>query len=597
MNGEALLALSPLDGRYAGGAAPLAGICSEFGLIQKRVLVEISWFRYLANADEVPELPALSVEDNSFLDTTLGAFDLEDAKRIKKLEDITRHDVKAIEYWLKELLATRPTLAAHQEFVHFACTSEDINNLAYGLMLRQARAEVLLPAMVCVTEKIADLAEDLATAAMPGRTHGQLASPTTMGKELANHVFRLRRQLRRFAAVPLSAKMNGAVGNYSAHLCAYPELDWPVFCARFVRGLGLAFNPYSTQIEPHDCVVEYCQALRSCNRILVDFNRDLWGYISLGYFVQEARAGETGSSTMPHKINPIDFENAEGNLGVANAILDHLAHALPVSRWQRDLSDSTAQRNLGVGLAHSLLAWSATQRGLGKLRAAPEVMAGDLDGAWELLAEPVQTLMRKHGLARPYERLKALTKGRSLAAADLHLVLDELQLPAALDSLRELTPAGYTGLAVRLALAIKAADADGFTVEQVAWQTYSEILRDIRQEVFIHEQAVPRQIEWDGNDENARHFLASWGDLRLGTARLLADGQIGRMAVRAPWRGCGIGRLLLQAAVTASLELGVRPFLNAQTRAVGFYEQAGFVSCGEIFMEAGIPHVRMTISA
>jgi len=591
MKDHGLLKLSPIDGRYADKTGNLPEICSEFGLVRNRVRIEIAWFRYLAGIEEITELPTLSTADDEFLQKIWRDFSVADAKRIKVLENTINHDVKAVEYWLKERIGSRPELSSRREFIHFACTSDDINNLAYALMLQQARDQVLLPAMVELAERLAGMARQHAHRVMPARTHGQVASPTTLGKELANHAFRLRRQARQFAALPLPGKMNGAVGNYNAHVCAYPEIDWPARSEDFVTGLGLAFNPYTTQIEPHDGIVEYCQTLRRFNRIVLDFNRDTWGYIALGYFAQETSGCEVGSSTMPHKINPINFENSEGNLGIANAIADHLADALPVSRWQRDLSDTTRLRNLGVFCAHSLLAWRGTVRGLDKLRVVPTAMERDLDNAWELLGEPIQTLMRKHGIDNPYERLRRLTQGRSLARDAMHELCIQLELPAAArETVASLTPAGYGGLAARLASAIT---EDGFRVTQVPWTQWQTILQAIRHEVFIEEQSVPIEDEWDGLDAGACHFLAQWGDRKVGTARLLPSGQIGRMAVCAPWRLLGIGARLLEAAVKASTARKQQPFLHAQTHASGFYLRNGFVPVGDEFLESGIVHVKM----
>ena len=440
-----LTALSPVDGRYAGKCDALRAITSEYGLIRNRVTVEVRWLEQLAARPEISEVPALSSEAKQWLDQLIADFSLADAERIKSIESTTNHDVKAVEYFLKERIADQPELAAVSEFVHFACTSEDINNLAYGLMLTEARTQ-LLSRMDAVIEALSEQARTLADTPMLARTHGQSASPTTVGKELANVVARLERQREQFAAVEMLGKINGAVGNYNAHRVAYPEVDWPALAEEFVSALGLGFNPRTTQIEPHDCVAEYFHALMRFNTVLVDFNRDIWGYISLGYFGQKTVADEVGSSTMPHKVNPIDFENAEGNLGMANALMDHLAAKLPVSRWQRDLTDSTVLRNLGVGLAHTLIALEATLKGLGKLEVSTEHLDRDLDDAWEVLAEPVQTVMRRYGVEKPYEKLKELTRGQGVTHDKLLALIESLDIPEeARERLRALKPATYTG--------------------------------------------------------------------------------------------------------------------------------------------------------
>ncbi|WPL19137.1 Adenylosuccinate lyase [Thiorhodovibrio winogradskyi] len=450
-----LTAISPIDGRYARATAALRPMFSEFGLIERRVRVEIAWLRALAAHPDILEVPPLSAEAEARLDDIVRGFSVEQAARVKEIERTTNHDVKAVEYLLKERIADQPELAAVAEFIHFACTSEDINNLAHGLMLHEARAQVLLPAIDGLLEQLRALAHQHAEQAMLARTHGQPASPTTLGKEIANVVHRLRRQREAIASVALPGKINGAVGNYNAHLISYPRIDWPDFAQRFVESLGLAWNPYTTQIEPHDGMAELFDALARFNQILLDLCRDLWAYISIGYFRQKTVAGEVGSSTMPHKVNPIDFENAEGNLGIANALLGHLGAKLAVSRWQRDLSDSTALRNLGVGFAHSLIAIASTQRGLGKLEADGARMAADLDQNWEVLAEAVQTVMRRHGVPEPYEKLKELTRGRRIGAAELAAFVEALEIPEpAKAALRELTPARYTGNAAAQARAI-----------------------------------------------------------------------------------------------------------------------------------------------
>jgi len=447
-----LTALSPLDGRYAGKVEALRPIFSEFGLMHRRVLVEVRWLLALAGEPAVGEVAALGANASAFLMTLADGFSLQDAERIKAIERTTNHDVKAVEYFLKERIGEHADLAKAKEFVHFACTSEDINNLAYALMLRDARDGVLLPALDKLLATLRQMAHALAAQPMLSRTHGQTASPTTLGKEIANVVARLQRQRAQIAAVALSGKINGAVGNYNAHVAAYPEVDWPALARRFVESLGLDFNPYTTQIEPHDGVAEISDAIRRANTILIDFCRDIWGYISLGYFRQELRHGEVGSSTMPHKVNPIDFENAEGNLGIANALFAHFAEKLPISRWQRDLTDSTVLRALGTAFGHTQVALESISRGLSKLNAAPERLAADLDASWEVLAEAVQTVMRRYGLPEPYEQLKALTRGQGITRDSMRAFIESLALPAdAKQRLLALTPATYTGLAARLA--------------------------------------------------------------------------------------------------------------------------------------------------
>ena len=447
-----LSALSPLDGRYHKQLEPLRVILSEAGLIRARVRVEVEWLLALADEPGIAEVPPFSRGAVDALRGLVAGFSEADAERVKAIEATTNHDVKAIEYWLKERVAGRKELERAAEFIHFACTSEDINNLSYALMLSEARDWVILPAIDRLVETLATMARAHAALPMLARTHGQPASPTTLGKELANVVHRLRRARETAAAVSLTAKINGAVGNYNAHVVAYPEVDWEAFARRFVEALGLKFNPYTIQIEPHDGIAELCDALARLNTILIDLDRDVWGYISLGYFRQRVVAGEVGSSTMPHKVNPIDFENSEGNVGVANALLRHLADKLPVSRWQRDLSDSTALRNAGVALGHTLLAYGACVRGLAKLEADPARMAEDLEANWEVLAEPVQQVMRKHGVPDAYEKLKALTRGRRLDRRQLAAFVRTLPIPAAAKKrLLALTPATYTGLAADLA--------------------------------------------------------------------------------------------------------------------------------------------------
>jgi adenylosuccinate lyase len=449
---SALNALSPLDGRYHKQLEPLRPCFSEAALFRRRIEVEIRWLLALAAEPDIAGIKPFSKATHAALEHLVGAFSEDDAAQVKAIEAETNHDVKAIEYWLRERLGGNQEATRVAEFVHFACTSEDINNLAYGLMLKEARDKVLLPALDRVIDALAALAVKLADAAMLARTHGQPATPTTLGKELANVVHRLRRARRGIAAVPLTGKMNGAVGNYNAHVVVYPDFDWERFSKRFVESLGLEFNPYTIQIEPHDSLAEQFDAIARANTILLDLDRDLWGYVSLGYFRQKAKKGEVGSSTMPHKVNPIDFENSEGNLGVANALLRHFSEKLPVSRWQRDLSDSTVLRNVGVALGHSLLAYESCLKGLGKLEADPKKMREDLDASWEVLAEAVQTVMRRHGIRDAYERLKEATRGKAIDRQALHALIRGLEIPEKEKKrLLELTPATYTGKAAELA--------------------------------------------------------------------------------------------------------------------------------------------------
>ena len=452
MHDAALLALSPLDGRYAGKVAALRPIFSESGLIRARVHVEVEWLLALAAEPAIQELPALPAAAVERLRNLARDFGTADAARVKEIEATTNHDVKAVEYWIKERLRDDADLAGALEFVHFACTSEDINNLSYALLLRQAREEVLLPALDRLCGTLRTMAHAHAALPMLSRTHGQTASPTTVGKELANVLARLQRQRRQLAAVEMPGKINGAVGNYNAHLAAYPDIDWAAFAHRFVDSLGLDFNPYTTHIEPHDGIAELCDVQRRIDTIAIDLCRDIWGYISLGYFRQAVKAGEVGSSTMPHKVNPIDFENAEGNFGIANALLQHFAEKLPISRWQRDLTDSTVLRALGTAFGHALIGFESLAKGLGKLSVNAERLAADLDAAWEVLAEPVQTVMRRHGLPNPYEQLKSLTRGHGIDAAALRAFIEGLDLPDdAKVRLAALTPGSYTGLAEALA--------------------------------------------------------------------------------------------------------------------------------------------------
>ncbi|MGA0585715.1 adenylosuccinate lyase [Dyella sp. KRB-257] len=452
MSTHALTALSPLDGRYAGKVESLRPIFSEYGLMQRRVRVEIEWLLALGAEPAIAELPAFAPAQIATLMAIATDFSVEDGRRIKTIEATTNHDVKAVEYFIKERIGADPALAQAREFVHFACTSEDINNLSYALMLRDARSDVLLPAFDRIIATLRTLAHTHAALPMLSRTHGQTASPTTLGKELANVVARLQRQRRQLAAVEISGKINGAVGNYNAHAITYPELDWRAFSQRFVESLGLGCNAYTTQIEPHDGVAEYCDAVRRANTVLVDLSRDIWGYISLGYFKQALKAGEVGSSTMPHKVNPIDFENAEGNFGLANALLGHFAEKLPISRWQRDLTDSTVLRALGTAFGHTLVALESLAKGLDKLQVNPDRLAADLDASWEVLAEAVQTVMRRYGLPEPYEQLKALTRGQGITRDSMRSFIAGLDLPAeAKQRLLDLTPGGYVGLAEELA--------------------------------------------------------------------------------------------------------------------------------------------------
>jgi len=447
-----LTALSPVDGRYADKTAALRPIFSEYGLIRFRVLVEVRWLQRLAAHAGIAELAPFSTEATDFLNQLATNFSPEQAERVKALEATTNHDVKAVEYWLREQVQTQPELSQASEFIHFACTSEDINNLAHALMLREGR-ELLIAQMQKLVDALRERVQLFAAVPMLSRTHGQTASPTTMGKELANWVYRLERQMAQIAAVPLLGKCNGAVGNYNAHLAAYPQIDWQANARAFVEDdLGLTLNPYTTQIEPHDYMAELFDAACRFNRVLLDFDRDIWGYIALGYFKQKTIAGEVGSSTMPHKVNPIDFENSEGNLGIANALLAHLSEKLPISRWQRDLSDSTVLRNLGVGLAHSLLAYQSTLKGISKLEINESKISEDLNQGWEVLAEPVQTVMRRYGIEGAYEKLKDFSRGKAINAQTLHEFIDAQPLPPeAVVALKQLTPASYTGNAAEQA--------------------------------------------------------------------------------------------------------------------------------------------------
>ena len=449
-----IAALSPLDGRYAKSVEALRPVFSEYGLMRARVRVELSWLKALAAEPKIVEVPPFDEAVLAEIDDVIAGFSLDDAAAVKAIEATTNHDVKAIEYWLKERFAGVPAVSAVSEFIHFACTSEDINNLSHALMLREARDEVLLPKLAEVSDKLRSLAHELAAVPMMSRTHGQPATPTTLGKEVANVLYRLERQAKQLSAQEFLGKINGAVGNYNAHMVAYPDVDWEGRCRRFVEeDLGLTFNPYTIQIEPHDYMAEFFQAVSRINTILIDFNRDVWGYISLGYFKQKVKAGEVGSSTMPHKVNPIDFENSEGNLGMANAVLAFLSEKLPVSRWQRDLTDSTVLRNMGVGIGYAVLGLAAHLRGLNKLEANPAALAADLDATWELLAEPIQTVMRRYGVANPYEKLKDLTRGKGgITPEVLASFIRNLDIPdGAKQQLLDLTPASYVGKAENLA--------------------------------------------------------------------------------------------------------------------------------------------------
>ena len=447
----ALTAISSADGRYGAKTKELRAIFSEFGLIKYRVTVEIRWLQALSNCDAIAEVPVFSDAATQTLNNIIQEFSLADAQQVKDIEATTNHDVKAVEYFLKEKTKDSEEICEVSEFIHFACTSEDINNLSYSLMLKEA-AIVISQQQNAVVNAITDLAHNYAEIPMMSRTHGQPASPTTLGKEMANVVARLQRQQAQFSNVKLMGKINGAVGNYNAHISAYPEVDWPVFAQSFIEALGLTWNPYTTQIEPHDYIAEYFDAVSRFNVILIDFDRDLWGYIALGHFKQKTIAGEIGSSTMPHKVNPIDFENSEGNLGIANALFTHLGQKLPISRWQRDLSDSTALRTLGLGVAHSLVAYKSTLKGISKLQVNELSLASELESNWEVLAEPIQTVMRRYGIEKPYEKLKDLTRGKRVNQAGMQAFVEQLDIPEkAKESLKALTPANYIGNAVEQA--------------------------------------------------------------------------------------------------------------------------------------------------
>ncbi len=449
---NSLTAVSPIDGRYGSKTDILRPIFSEYGLIHHRIMVEVRWLQHLAAAPQINEVPEFSAHAQSVLNNIVEQFSVEDAQRVKNIERSTNHDVKAVEYFLKEKIAGNTELENVSEFIHFACTSEDINNLSHALMLSEARNQIILGQLDELIDSIRKMAHDYADIPMLAHTHGQPASPTTIGKEMANVVARLQRQRRQIAEIEIAGKINGAVGNYNAHLSAYPDIDWPGFACDFVRSLGLNWTPYTTQIEPHDYIAELFDALARFNSILLDFDRDIWTYISMGYFKQKTIAGEVGSSTMPHKVNPIDFENSEGNLGLANAIFGHLAGKLPLSRMQRDLTDSTVLRNLGVGIAHSMIAWQSSLRGINKLEVNQARLLAHLDENWEVLAEPVQTVMRRYGIEKPYEKLKDLTRGQRIDAAAMQAFIEKLDIPeTAKQQLLTLTPANYIGNAVQQA--------------------------------------------------------------------------------------------------------------------------------------------------
>jgi len=449
---SALTAISPVDGRYANKTNELREIFSEYGLIRFRVTVEIRWLQKLSEQENIAEVPQLSHQSNEFLNAIITNFNEQDAQRVKDIESTTNHDVKAVEYFLKEKIADVPELNAVNEFIHFACTSEDINNLSYALMLSEAREKSLIPWMQKLIKSIRDKAHKYAELPMLSRTHGQPATPTSLGKEMANVVARLERQLSQLTTVAICGKINGAVGNYNAHISAYPDVNWPQFAESFIQSIGLQWNAYTTQIEPHDYIAEYFDTVARFNTIVLDFNRDIWSYISIGHFKQKTIEGEIGSSTMPHKVNPIDFENSEGNLGIANALFNHLSNKLPISRWQRDLSDSTALRTLGVGVAHSIISYQATLKGLNKLEANEASLNNDLESNWEVLAEPIQTVMRRYGIEKPYEKLKSLTRGKRINATDLAQFIDTLELPQSVrEELKRLTPQNYLGNAIEQA--------------------------------------------------------------------------------------------------------------------------------------------------
>lgn len=447
-----LTAVSPIDGRYGGKTDMLRTVFSEYGLIRYRVLVEVRWLQQLSAHPDISEVPAFSEKANSVLNGLVDGFTTDHAERVKEIERTTNHDVKAVEYLIKETIADNAELQAVSEFVHFACTSEDINNLSHALMLKDGRDGIVIPALQDIQSQLTGMGKEFAAVPMLARTHGQTASPTTVGKEMANVAYRLQRQIESINAVPLMGKINGAVGNYNAHLSAYPGIDWPDFAEKFITSLGLTFNPYTTQIEPHDYMAELFDGMSRANTILIDYARDIWGYISLGYFKQKTIAGEVGSSTMPHKVNPIDFENAEGNMGIANALFGHLAAKLPISRWQRDLTDSTVLRNMGVGLGYSMIAFASLNKGMSKLQLNEERLAEDLNSSWEVLAEPIQTVMRRYGIEEPYEKLKALTRGNVMDQSTIQAFIDTLEIPEqAKTELKSMTPSSYIGNATQQA--------------------------------------------------------------------------------------------------------------------------------------------------
>lgn len=449
---SALTAVSPVDGRYGSKTAILREIFSEYGLLKYRTIVEIRWLQKLAATAEITEVPAFSGQANDFLNDLAENFSESDANRIKEIERTTNHDVKAVEYFLKEKVAEVPELHAVNEFIHFACTSEDINNTSHALMLKEARDSVILPEMLKLIDALKSLAEEYRDIPLLSRTHGQPASPSTMGKEMANVVYRMQRQYNQVANIEILAKINGAVGNYNAHLSAYPQIDWHQFSKEFItESLEVSWNPYTTQIEPHDYIAELFDAIARFNTILIDFDRDIWGYIALGHFKQKTIAGEIGSSTMPHKVNPIDFENSEGNLGLANAVFSHLSQKLPISRWQRDLTDSTVLRNLGVGVGYTIIAYTSTLKGISKLEVNREALLAELDQNWEVLAEPIQTVMRRYGIEKPYEKLKELTRGKRVDGEAMYHFIENLELPQhEKERLQQMTPANYIGEAVSL---------------------------------------------------------------------------------------------------------------------------------------------------
>ena len=449
---SSLTAVSPIDGRYGSKSEQLRTVFSEFGLIRYRVMVEVRWLQHLANHPGVIEVSPFSDEANAILNQLVDHFTVEQALRVKEIESTTNHDVKAVEYLLKETIADNAELNAVSEFIHFACTSEDINNLSNGLMLKEGRDNIVIPTLQGIADKLAAMGREFADAPMLSRTHGQTASPTTVGKEMANVAYRLQRQIDQISAVPLLGKINGAVGNYNAHISAYGDIDWQDNAQQFISQLGLTYNPYTTQIEPHDYMAELFDGMARANTILIDYARDIWGYISVGYFKQKTIAGEVGSSTMPHKVNPIDFENAEGNMGLANALFGHLATKLPISRWQRDLTDSTVLRNMGVGLGYSLIAYASLNKGMGKLQLNSEKLNADLNSSWEVLAEPIQTVMRRYGIEEPYEKLKALTRGNVMDQQTIQTFIDTLDMPeSAKTELKAMTPGSYIGNAVQQA--------------------------------------------------------------------------------------------------------------------------------------------------